>query len=129
MLNETEDLSLVELQDTDSGSEIIYTEGLGLCPKGEAGRLIDEGVTEPTGRIPVNVSGGLLSKGEPLGASSLGQVVELTWQLRGDAGQRQIQGAKVGLGHTEGAGGNCSVIILTRTSRNQKGINQSMLKE
>ncbi|KJR96212.1 MAG: hypothetical protein VR68_14875 [Peptococcaceae bacterium BRH_c4a] len=109
-----EDLSLVELQDTDAGSEILYTEGLGLCPKGEAGRLIDEGVTEPTGRIPVNVSGGLLSKGEPLGASSLGQVVELTWQLRDDAGPRQIQGAKVGLGHTEGAGGNCSVIILKR---------------
>lgn len=109
-----EDLSLVELQDTDAGSEIIYTELLGLCPKGEGGRLVDEGATEPTGRIPVNVSGGLLSKGEPLGASSLAMVAELTWQLRGDAGPRQIEGAKVGLGHTEGAGGNCSVIILKR---------------
>ncbi|MHB1126352.1 MAG: thiolase family protein [Bacillota bacterium] len=107
-----EDLSVVELQDTDAGSEILYTEGLGLCPKGEGGRLVDEGITEPTGRIPVNVSGGLLSKGEPLGASSLGQLVEVTWQLRGDAGPRQVAGAKVGLCHSEGAGGNCSVIIL-----------------
>jgi len=107
-----EDLDLVELQDTDVGSEIVYMEGLGLCPKGDAGKLIDDGTTEPGGRIPVNVSGGLLSKGEPLGASSLGQVVEVTWQLRGDAGLRQLEQPQVGLCHSEGAGGNCSVIIL-----------------
>ncbi|MFZ3102277.1 MAG: thiolase family protein [Desulfitobacteriaceae bacterium] len=111
-----EDLSLVELQDTDAGSEIIFMEDLGLCPRGEAGRLLDEGATEAAGRIPVNISGGLLSKGEPLGASSLGQIVELTWQLRGQAGARQVKDAKVGLGQTQGAGGNCSVIILERCS-------------
>jgi len=78
-----EDLSLVELQDTDAASEIIYTEELGLCKPGEGGRLIDEGRTERDGDIPVSVSGGLLSKGEPTGASALGQIVEVTWQLRG----------------------------------------------
>ncbi|MER1967114.1 thiolase family protein [Castellaniella sp. GW247-6E4] len=109
-----EDLDLVELQDTDVGSEIVYMEGLGLCAMGEAGKLIDDGATESDGRIPVNVSGGLLSKGEPLGASSLGQIVEVTWQLRGDAGPRQLRRARVGLSHSEGAGGNCSVIILKK---------------
>lgn len=109
-----EDLDLVELQDTDSGSEIIYTERLGLCPKGEGGRLLDEGATEIGGRIPVNVSGGLLSKGEPVGASSLAQVSEIVWQLRGEAGPRQVKNAKVGLSHTEGAGGNSNIIILKR---------------
>ncbi len=109
-----QDLSLVELQDTDSGSEIIAYEELGLCPVGEGGRLLDEGATEPTGRIPVNVSGGLLSKGEPVGASALGQVHELVLQLRGQAGARQVPGAKVGLSHVIGAGGNCAVTLLKR---------------
>lgn len=107
-----QDLDLVELQDTDSGSEIIYSERLGLCAKGDGGRLIDEGATEIGGRIPVNASGGLLSKGEPVGASALAQVAELVWQLRGEAGARQVLNARVGLSHTEGAGGNSSVIIL-----------------
>lgn len=108
------DLSLVELQDTDSGSEIIACEELGLCPPGEGGRLLDEGATEPAGCIPVNVSGGLLSKGEPVGASALGQVHELVLQLRGQAGPRQVAGARVGMGHVIGAGGNCAVTILKR---------------
>jgi acetyl-CoA acetyltransferase len=64
------------------------------------------------GRLPVNPSGGLLSKGEPLGASALGQLVELTRQLRGDAGPRQVPGARVGLAHTVGRGANASVVIL-----------------
>src|SRR5438477_1871341 len=76
-----EDLDLVELQDTDSASEIIYSEEIGLCERGAGGRLVDEGATEIGGRIPVNASGGLLSKGEPLGASALGQVAEVVWQL------------------------------------------------
>ncbi len=109
-----QDLSCVELQDTEPGSEIIYTEQLGLCRPGEGGKLIDEGATEITGRIPVNTSGGLIAKGEPVGASSLGQVHELVLQLRGEAGPRQVAGAKVGLSHTVGAGGNCSVVILKR---------------
>jgi len=108
------DLSLVELQDTDSASEIIFTEELGLCPPGEGGRLVDEGRTEIGGDIPVSVSGGLLSKGEPTGASALGQIVEITWQLRGQAGPRQIPDAKVGLSHVTGAGGNAAVTILKR---------------
>ncbi|MBI2917609.1 MAG: thiolase family protein [Chloroflexi bacterium] len=109
-----QDLGCVELQDTESGSEIIYYEQLGLCGPGEGGRLLDEGATEINGRIPVNTSGGLIAKGEPVGASSLGQVHELVLQLRGQAGQRQVAGARVGLSHTVGAGGNCSVIILKR---------------
>ncbi len=109
-----EDLSLVELQDTDAASEIIFYEELGLCKPGEGGRLIDEGRTERDGDIPVSVSGGLLSKGEPTGASALGQIVEVTWQLRGEAGPRQIPGARVGLCHVTGAGGNAAVTILKK---------------
>ena len=109
-----EDLDLVELQDTDSASEIIYSEEVGLCERGEGGPLLDEGATEIGGRIPVNTSGGLLSKGEPLGASALGQVAEVVWQLRGEAGPRQVQDARVGLTHVYGAYGNCAVSILQR---------------
>ena len=109
-----EDLDLVELQDTDSASEIIFYEELGLCEPGEGARLLDEGRTEVGGDIPVSVSGGLLSKGEPTGASALGQIVEVTWQLRGEAGPRQVPGARVGLCHVTGAGGNAGVTILKR---------------
>jgi acetyl-CoA acetyltransferase len=109
-----EDLDLVELQDTDSASEIIYTEELGLCGRGEGGKLLDEGATEIQGRIPVNPSGGLLSKGEPLGASALAQVAEVVWQLREDAGPRQVKHARVGLTHVYGALGNCAVSVLQR---------------
>ena len=109
-----EDLDLAELQDTDSASELIYTEELGLCERGEAARMLDRGETEIDGRMPVNVSGGLLSKGEPLGASALAQVVEATWQLRGEGGARQVRDARVGLTHVYGAYGNCAVSILVR---------------
>jgi acetyl-CoA acetyltransferase len=109
-----EDLDVVELQDTDSAAEIIYSEELGLCERGEGGRLVDEGATEIGGRIPVNTSGGLLSKGEPLGASALGQVAEVTWQLRGEAGPRQIPDARAGLTHVYGAWGNSAVSVMTR---------------
>jgi len=108
------DLDVVEVQDTDSGREILSIEELGLCPKGGGGRFVADGVGEMTGRLPVNPSGGLLSKGEPLGASALGQVVELTWQLRGTAGKRQVAGARCALGHTVGRGANASVIVLSR---------------
>jgi acetyl-CoA acetyltransferase len=109
-----EDLDLAELQDTDSASELIYTEELGLCERGEAARMLDRGETEIDGRMPVNVSGGLLSKGEPLGASALAQVVEVTWQLRGEGGARQVRDARAGLTHVYGAYGNCAVSILVR---------------
>src|SRR5438445_4022095 len=111
---EVADIDVVECQDTDAARELLSYEELGLCPHGDAGKLADEGVTEMAGRLPVNPSGGLLSKGEPLGASALGQVVELTRQLRGDAGPRQVEGARVALGHTVGRGANASVIVLTR---------------
>jgi acetyl-CoA acetyltransferase len=109
-----EDLDLVELQDTDSASEIIYSEELGLCKRGEGGQLLAEGATEISGRIPVNASGGLLSKGEPLGASALAQVAEVVWQLREEAGARQVKDPRVGLTHVYGALGNCAVSVLQR---------------
>lgn len=109
-----EDLDVVELQDTDSARELLSYEELGLCPSGASGQWIAEGRTEMSGALPVNPSGGLLSKGEPLGASGLGQVVELCWQLRGQAGPRQVTDAKVALAHTVGRGANASVVILAR---------------
>jgi acetyl-CoA acetyltransferase len=106
------DLDLVECQDTDAARELLSYHELGL---GDPVELIESGAVAPDGRLPVNVSGGLLSKGEPLGASALGQVVELTRQLRGTAGPRQHDGTRVGLAHTVGRGANASVVILRRT--------------
>jgi acetyl-CoA acetyltransferase len=108
------DVDVVECQDTDAARELLSYEELGLCPKGDAGKWITEGVTRLGGRVPANPSGGLLSKGEPLGASALGQVVELVTQLRGQAGPRQVDGARVALGHTVGRGANASVVIVRR---------------
>ena len=108
-----DDLDVVECQDTDAARELLAYEELGLCARGDAAKLVADGATAMTGRLPVNPSGGLLSKGEPLGASALGQVVELTRQLRGRAGERQVAGAKVGLAHTVGRGANAAVVILT----------------
>lgn len=109
-----QDLDVVELQDTDSGRELLSYEELGLCEKGGAGAFLESGAPEMSGRLPINPSGGLLSKGEPLGASGLGQVIELCWQLRGAAGARQVANARVALGHTVGRGANACVVILTR---------------
>jgi acetyl-CoA acyltransferase len=90
-----------------------------LCQPGEGGRLIDEGATELGGRIPVNPSGGLLSKGHPVGASGVAQVVEIVWQLRGEAGKRQVKNARIGLaqimgGNKEGDARACTVHILVK---------------
>jgi acetyl-CoA acetyltransferase len=109
-----EDLDVVECQDTDAARELGSCEELGLCPPGGSAAMLDSGATEMGGRLPVNPSGGLLSKGEPLGASALGQVVELVRQLRGDCGARQVEGAGVALSHTVGRGANAGVVILTR---------------
>jgi acetyl-CoA C-acetyltransferase len=106
------DVDCFEVQDTDAFCEIEAYEELGLCASGEGGALIDAGVTDIVGAKPVNMSGGLISKGEPVGASHLGQIVELVAQLRGEAGIRQVAGARVGLAHVLGAGGNCVVTIL-----------------
>ncbi|TMA45333.1 MAG: thiolase family protein [Deltaproteobacteria bacterium] len=108
------DLDLVELQDTDAGREILSVEELGLCPRHGGGRWVRDGGGEMGSRLPVNASGGLLAKGEPLGASALAQVVELTWQLRGEAGPRQVPGARAALAHTVGRGANACVVILSR---------------
>jgi acetyl-CoA acetyltransferase/uncharacterized OB-fold protein len=111
-----DDLDVVELQDTDSARELLSYEELGLCPPGASGQWIAEGRTEMTGELPVNPSGGLLSKGEPLGASGLGQIVELYWQLRHAAGPRQVADARIALAHTVGRGANASVVILEKQS-------------
>jgi acetyl-CoA acetyltransferase len=109
-----EELDVVELQDTDSGTEIIASEQLGLCAAGQGGALVESGDTRLGGRLPINPSGGLLSKGEPVGASALGHVYEIANQLRDRCGARQVEGARTGLTHALGAGGNCSVMILQR---------------
>ena len=111
---EIKDLDLVELQDTDAGRHILSIEELGICGAGEGGAYIRNGGGSRDSDLPINLSGGLLSKGEPLGASALGQVVELAWQLRGTAGERQANKARVALAHTVGRGANASVVILAR---------------
>ena len=108
------DVDLVECQDTDAASELIAYSELGLCEPGAEGALLRSGATTLGGAIPVNVSGGLLSKGEPLGASGLGQVHELVEQLRGRSGSRQVPGARVALGHVMGAGHNACVVVVQR---------------
>ncbi|HXG19268.1 MAG TPA: thiolase family protein [Methylomirabilota bacterium] len=107
------DLDLVELHDCFATAELLHYENLGLCGEGEAGRMIDEGRTAIGGEIPVNVSGGLLSKGHPLGATGVANIYEIVTQLRGRAGERQVEGAKVGLAHVIGLGSACTIHILT----------------
>ncbi|WP_148573827.1 thiolase family protein [Nocardioides caldifontis] len=109
-----EDVDVVECQDTDAASELIAYSDLGLCKPGDEAALLRSGATALGGRIPVNPSGGLLSKGEPLGASGLGQVHELVQQVRGRCGSRQVTDARVGLGHVMGAGHNSCVVVVHR---------------
>ncbi len=108
------DLNLVELHDCFATAELLHYENLGLCGEGEAGRMIDEGETSIGGRIPVAPSGGLLSKGHPLGATGVANIVEVVWHLRDQAGARQVEGAKVGLAHVIGLGSACTINIMTR---------------
>jgi acetyl-CoA acetyltransferase len=109
-----DELDVVELQDTDAARHILSAEELGLCPRGSGGRWVRDGGGEMTSRLPVNPSGGLLSKGEPLGASAIGQAIEIVWQLRGSCGARQVANARVGLAHTVGRGANACVMIFRR---------------
>lgn len=97
-----EDFDVIELHDASAPAELITYEELGLCRPGEGGKLIDDGVTELNGRIPVNTSGGLLAKGHPVGATGVAQICELFWQLRGEAGKRQVADAKLGLAENGG---------------------------
>lgn len=113
-----EDIDVVELHDAFTTGELLHYEGLGLCEKGGGERLVADGDTTLGGRVPVNVSGGLLSKSHPLGATGVAQFCELTWQLRGQAEGRQVEGAKTALAHSQGgtgleAGATC-VTVLTR---------------
>ncbi len=108
------DIDVVECQDTDAARELLAYQELGLCEPGDQAKLLADGTTRLGGARPVNPSGGLLSKGEPLGASALGQVIELVHQLRGEAGPRQVAGARVGLAHTVGRGANACCVIVKR---------------
>ncbi len=109
-----QDLDLVELHDCFATAEILHYENLGLCADGEAGKMIDEGESAHGGRIPVNVSGGLLSKGHPLGATGVANIYEVSTHLRGEAGSRQVEGATVGLTHVIGLGSACGIHILQK---------------
>lgn len=109
-----EDLDLVELHDCFATAEIVHYENLGLCGEGEAGRMIDEGETALGGRIPVNVSGGLLSKGHPIGATGVANIVEIITHLRGEAGQRQVSNARLGMAHVLGFGAAAGIHILEK---------------
>jgi sterol carrier protein 2 len=109
------DVQVIELHDCFTPNELITYEGLGLCGEGEAGKLIDDNQTTYGGKWVVNPSGGLLSKGHPLGATGLAQCFELNQQLRGLVGsQRQVEGAKVALQHNLGLGGACVVAMYKR---------------
>lgn len=115
-----EDVNVCELHDAFAVNELLHYVELGFCGRGEEVRLIEEGITAIDGKLPVNASGGLLSKGHPISASGVAQIAELVWQLRGKAGNRQVAKAKVGLAHviggevTELESGAVAVHILKR---------------
>ncbi len=106
-----EDVKVVELHDCFAQNELVSYEALGLCPPGGAQKFVDDGDNTYGGKVVTNPSGGLLSKGHPLGATGLAQCYELTHQLRGTADQRQVAGAKVALQHNLGLGGACVVTM------------------
>jgi len=108
-----ENVDVVELHDCFSCNELITYEGLGLCDEGKAGEFIDSEANTYGGQVVINPSGGLISKGHPLGATGLAQCAELTWQLRGKADKRQVEGAKVALQHNLGLGG-AAVVAMYR---------------
>ncbi|AQU80486.1 lipid-transfer protein [Planococcus faecalis] len=102
-----QDIDVIELHDCFTPNEVITYEGLGLCGEGEAEKFISDGNNTHGGKYVINPSGGLMSKGHPLGATGLAQCTELVWQLRGQAGKRQVEGAKIALQHNLGLGGAC----------------------
>jgi sterol carrier protein 2 len=109
-----DELDVVELHDCFTPNEVISYEALGLCPEGGAEKFIRDRDNTYGGRVVTNPSGGLLSKGHPLGATGLAQTAEIVWQLRGEAGERQAPGARMGLAHNVGIGGACVVSVLAR---------------
>jgi acetyl-CoA acyltransferase len=111
------DLDLVELHDCFATAELLHYDNLGLCERGGAGDFLDSGAPYRNGRTPVNVSGGLESKGHPIGATGIANLFEVATQLRAEAGDRQIEGARVGMTHVVGLGSTCAVHILERATR------------
>ncbi|WP_438316074.1 lipid-transfer protein [Streptomyces sp. HUAS TT3] len=109
-----EDLSLAEVYDLSTALELQWYEDIGLCGQGEGAALLRKGVTAPGGRVPVNSSGGLASFGEAVPAQAIAQVCELTWQLRGTAGERQVPGARVGITANQGLFGHGSAVVAVR---------------
>jgi acetyl-CoA acetyltransferase len=109
-----QDLSLAEVYDLSTALELQWYEDLGLCGEGEGAKLLREGETAPGGRIPVNASGGLASFGEAVPAQAIAQVCELSWQLRGTAGERQIDGARAGIAANQGLFGHGSAVVAVR---------------
>ncbi|WP_406344804.1 lipid-transfer protein [Streptomyces sp. NBC_00648] len=109
-----EDVDVIELHDCFSINELLTYEALGMCGEGESGKLVESGATTYGGRWVVNPSGGLISKGHPLGATGLAQTAELVQHLRGEAGARQVGGARVGLAHNIGLGGAAVLTLLRR---------------
>jgi len=118
-----EDLDVVEVHDAFASEEILHYEDLGLCARGDGVQLLRSGATSPGGRLPVNPSGGLLSLGHPLSASGVRNVCEIVLQLRGEAGERQVSGARIGLAQMIGGAatglesGAACVHILARSGR------------
>lgn len=115
-----EDLDLVELHDCFATAELVHYDNLGLCDRGGAVDFVESGAGWRDGRMPVNVSGGLESKGHPIAATGIANVWEIASQLRGEAGPRQIEGARVGLAHVIGIGSACGVHILERSAVRQE---------
>jgi len=113
-----DDLDLVELHDCFATAELLHYENIGLCGEGEAGSLIDGGVTAAGGAMPVNLSGGLLSKGHPLGATGIANIYEVALHLRHEAGARQVPDAQIALTHVVGGipdlGSACAIHVLER---------------
>ena len=112
-----DDIDVLEVHDAFTIGEIVTTEALGLCALGDGGALVESGHTGLGGAQPVNPSGGLLARGHPLGATGLGQIAEIVWQLRGAAGARQVDGARLGAVETMGGGtagidGNACVVVV-----------------
>ena len=112
-----DDVDVIELHDCFAPNELLTYEALGLAAEGEGHHLVDRGETTYGGRWVVNPSGGLISKGHPLGATGLAQCAELTWQLRGTADQRQVEGARVALQHNIGLGGSAVVTAYAPANR------------
>jgi len=111
-----ENVDVIELHDCFSCNEMITYEALGLCPVGKGGAFVDSGANTYGGKVVINPSGGLISKGHPLGATGLAQCAELTWQLRGQADKRQVAGAKVALQHNLGLGGAAVVTMYRKAA-------------